>query len=167
MLLMTTIDDLPLEGIPYITEKILETGAKNVHIINSFTKKGRLEYIILVDFQEEFLEDISNLLALEFGTLGMKIFEYEHKKFPYKIKNKNIIVKIKELDLKTEVSIKYLYNSEKNIISLKAEYEDIKKIAKKLNRLDIEISFSKIKTLIEAEAYKEFLNKDEVEICFK
>ena len=85
MLIMTTIDDLPPEGIPYITDKIIDAGAKNVHIINALTKKGRMEYIVLVDFEEEFFDDISSLLALEFGTIGMKIFRHEHKKFPYEL----------------------------------------------------------------------------------
>ena len=91
---MTTIDDLPPEGIPYITDKIISTGAKNVHIINALTKKGRMEYIILVDFEEKYLEEVSNLLALEFGTIGMKLFDYEHIKFPYKLIDKKVVINV-------------------------------------------------------------------------
>lgn len=53
MLIMPTIDDLPSEGIPYIIEKIMDSSAKNIHILNVYTKKGRVEYIILVDFEEK------------------------------------------------------------------------------------------------------------------
>ena len=71
MLIMATVDDMPPEGIPYITDKVMDNGAKNIHIINAYTKKGRMEYIIFVDFPDESLEEISSLLALEFGTIGM------------------------------------------------------------------------------------------------
>lgn len=164
MLLMTTIDDLPTEGIPYIIEKIIETGAKNVHVINALTKKGRVEYIVLVDFEEKFLKDISSLLALEFGTLGMKIIEYEHIKFPYEIKRKTAYLSVEEKNIPSKVHIKYLYDENKKIISLKAEYDDIKKIIEDMNKKGIEISFSKLKTMIESEAYKNPLENDEINI---
>ena len=51
MLLMITVDDLPAEGLPYIIERTIETGAKNVHVLNAITKKGRIEYIFLVDVE--------------------------------------------------------------------------------------------------------------------
>ncbi|MBR5503653.1 MAG: DUF111 family protein [Methanobrevibacter sp.] len=153
MLIMTTIDDLPPEGIPYITDKIIDAGAKNVHIINALTKKGRMEYIVLVDFEEEFFDDISSLLALEFGTIGMKIFKHEHKKFPYKLVEKKLILKIDNADFDYDVKIKYLFSLDEKLISLKAEYEDLKLLAKDLNNKGFDISFSKLKTIIEAEAY--------------
>nr|WP_147659454.1 hypothetical protein [Methanobrevibacter oralis] len=39
MLIMTTIDDISLESIPYIGNRLIDNGANNFHIINSFTKK--------------------------------------------------------------------------------------------------------------------------------
>ena len=81
MLIMTTIDDISLESIPYIGNRLIDNGANNFHIINSFTKKGRMEYILFVDLDENKLEDVSSLLALEFGTIGMRILSCEHLKF--------------------------------------------------------------------------------------
>lgn len=150
---MTTIDDLSPEGIPYIIDKIIDTGAKNVHVINALTKKGRMEYIVLVDFEEKYFDDISSLLALEFGTIGMKIFKHEHKKFPYELIEKQVLININNSSLESTVKIKYLFNDNEKLISLKAEYEDLKLLTKKLNQKGFDISFSKLKTLIEAEAY--------------
>jgi Uncharacterized conserved protein len=45
MLLMITVDDLPTEGLPYVIERTMERGAKNIHVLNGITKKGRVEYI--------------------------------------------------------------------------------------------------------------------------
>nr|WP_243687634.1 hypothetical protein [Methanobacterium formicicum] len=39
MLLMITVDDLPTEGLPYIIERTMERGAKNIHVLNGITKK--------------------------------------------------------------------------------------------------------------------------------
>ena len=123
---MTTIDDLPPEGIPYITDKIMDSGAKNVHIINALTKKGRMEYIVLVDFEEEYFDDISSLLALEFGTIGMKIFKHEHKKFPYELIEKKVLISINDSSLESVAKIKYLFSDDNKLIVL----EDIIKYKK-------------------------------------
>ena len=162
MLIMTTIDDLPPEGIPYITDKIMESGAKNVHIINALTKKGRMEYIVLVDFEEEYFDDISSLLALEFGTIGMKIFKHEHKKFPYELIEKKVLININDASLESVAKIKYLFSDDNKLISLKAEYEDLKLLAKELNQKGFDISFSKLKTIIEAEAYKNPIDSESI-----
>ncbi|WP_407462903.1 nickel insertion protein [Methanobrevibacter sp.] len=162
MLIMTTIDDLPPEGIPYITDKIMDSGAKNVHIINALTKKGRMEYIVLVDFEEEYFDDISSLLALEFGTIGMKIFKHEHKRFPYELIEKKVLINIKDSSLESVAKIKYLFSDDNKLISLKAEYEDLKLLAKELNQKGFDISFSKLKTIIEAEAYKNPIDSESI-----
>jgi uncharacterized protein (DUF111 family) len=65
MLLMITVDDLPTEGLPYIIERPMKRGAKNIHVLNGITKKGRIEYIFLVEVSEKSLENISKFLALE------------------------------------------------------------------------------------------------------
>ncbi len=161
---MTTIDDLPPEGIPYITDKIISTGAKNVHIINSLTKKGRMEYIILVDFEDEYLEEVSNLLALEFGTIGMKLINYEHIKFPYKLIDKKVVVNVNNSSFESIVKVKYLFSLDDKLISLKAEYEDLKQLASKLDSEGFDVSFSKLKTIIEAEAYQNSISSNVIEI---
>ena len=95
MLLMITVDDLPAEGLPYIIEKTIERGAKNIHVLNAITKKGRMEHIFLVDVEKKYLEEVSLLLALELGTLGMKTFNTEHIMLPFDIVSKNVTVKTK------------------------------------------------------------------------
>ena len=163
MLLMTTIDDLPAEGLPYIIERTLDEGANNVHVLNAITKKGRMEYIIFVDVDEDKLDDICSLLALEFGTLGIKSFEYKHLKFPFEIESKTITVKAENIGLESNVRVKYLKNKGE-VISLKAEYEDIKPIALELDSKGLKIPLSKLKTLIEAEAYKNVLKAKRIAI---
>ena len=83
----------------------------------------------------------------------MKIFKHEHKKFPYELIEKQVLININNYSLESTVKIKYLFNDNEKLISLKAEYEDLKLLTKKLNQKGFDISFSKLKTIIEAEAY--------------
>jgi uncharacterized protein (DUF111 family) len=156
MLLMTTVDDLPSEELPYIIERTLEMGAKNVHVLNALTKKGRMEYIILVDVNEKYLDDITSLLALEFGTLGIKAFHTDHIMLPFEIVSKNVKVKAKNTLLESK--------DKNKVISLKSEYEDVKSMALTLNSKGIKIPLSKLKTIIEAEAYKKILQEEDIVI---
>lgn len=167
MLLMTTIDDLPAEGLPYVIERTLEEGANNIHVVNAFTKKGRMEYIIMVDVDDTKIEDICSLLALEFGTLGIKCFTYEHIRFPFEIESKTVKITTDDIELETLVRIKYLKTDNNKIISIKAEHEDIKPLALELNSKDIKIPLSKLKTIIEAEAYQSILENEKIRISFK
>ncbi|MBZ2166408.1 nickel insertion protein [Methanobacterium spitsbergense] len=164
MLLMITVDDLPAEGLPYIIEKTIETGAKNVHVLNAITKKGRMEYIFLVDVNKKSFEDVSSLLALELGTLGIKTLSTEHTMLPFEIISRNVTIKAKNEQYESKVQVKYLKNKDNQIISLKAEYEDIKTMANNLEDHGIIIPLSKLKTLIEAEAYKKILFDKEIVI---
>ena len=161
---MITVDDLPAEGLPYIIEKTIETGAKNVHVLNAITKKGRMEYIFLVDVNRKSFEDVSSLLALELGTLGIKTLTTEHTMLPFEIISRNVMIKTKNEQYESKVHVKYLKNKDKQIISLKAEYEDIKTMANNLEDHGIIIPLSKLKTLIEAEAYKKILFDKEIVI---
>ena len=164
MLLMITVDDLPTESLPYIIEHTLEIGAKNIHVLNRITKKGRLEYIFLVEVTEEKLKDVSASLALELGTLGMQIFHTDHIMLPFEIITQKVTVETNTNQFEAEVHVKYLKNDNDQIISLKAEYEDIKRIALNLESKGIQISLSKLKTIIESEAYKKALFEENIKI---
>lgn len=164
MLLMINVDDLPTEGLPYVIERTMEKGAKNIHVLNGITKKGRVEYIFLVEVSKKNLETVSASLALELGTLGMKVLHTDHITLPFEIISRKVTVETKNSQFETEVQVKYLKNDKDQIISLKAEYEDIKKIALNLESNGIQISLSKLKTIIEAEAYKKVLHDENIRI---
>jgi len=166
MLLMTTIDDLPLESLPYIIDRSLEKGANNIHILNAITKKGRMEHIILVDVDEKHQDDVCSLLALEFGTLGIKILKYDHVKFPYEIESKTVTIKADNNLFEMEINVKFVKKDEK-IISLKAEYEDLQTMTIALNSKGINIPLSKLKTIIESEIYKDVLKSEIITIKVK
>jgi hypothetical protein len=59
--------------------------------------------------------------------------------------------------------VKYL-EKEGRILSLKAEYEDLRALAIKLGSAGLHVPFSKLKAMIEAEAYSKALEKDDISV---
>ncbi len=57
----------------------------------------------------------------------MKIFHTDHIKLPFEIISRKVVVETENTQLEIEVQVKYLKNDNDQVISLKAEYEDIKK----------------------------------------
>jgi uncharacterized protein (DUF111 family) len=163
MLLMATVDDVSAEAVPYIIERAMAAGADNVHVVSAITKKNRIEYIVLVDLKEEKLEAIYTLLAMELGTLGVKAIAYEHLMLPFRLEQKLVTVKAAGEALEGPVRVKYI-EKEGRILSLKAEYEDLRALAIRLESSGLRVPISKLKALIEAEAYSKVLEKDEVSV---
>ena len=91
-----------------------------------------MEHIVLVDTDENYLDDICSLLALEFGTLGIKTFKYEHVKFPFETSSKKVMLQADGVHLEMEIRVKFVKKGEE-IISLKAEYDDLESMIVELN----------------------------------
>jgi uncharacterized protein (DUF111 family) len=163
MLLMATVDDVPAEVVPYIIERVMEAGADNIHVVNAITKKNRMEYIVYVDVREERAEAVCNILALEFGTIGVKAFEPRHIMLPYRLESKAIRVRVAEKTFDRTVRVKYI-SRDGRVLSLKAEYEDVRALAVDLARNGTGVPFTKLKALIEAEAFSKVLESSDVRI---
>ena len=160
---MATVDDVSAETVPYIIERLVSAGADNVHVVSAITKKNRMEYIVFVDVKKESLDAIYTLLALEFGTIGVKAIAYEHMMLPFRIENKSISVKIRDKTVDSPVRVKYV-EKDGRVLSLKAEYEDLRALALKLESEGLHMPFSKLKALIEAEAYSKTLEKIDISV---
>lgn len=163
MLVMATVDDISGEIIPYFIERTMESGANNVHILNAMTKKGRTEYIVFIDVNEDSLDSVCMLLALEFGTIGVKVLEASHRMLPFEIKSGEVSVTGAKTSVRMPVRIKYL-KKDGRVISLKAEYEDLKSLAGALSNEGVYIALSKLKSIIEAEAFGKVLGSENIHI---
>lgn len=150
MLLMFNVDNITNEQVPFLIEKLMKKGAKNVHVIPSITKKGRQEHIFLVDLPESEVESVSNEIVRETGTIGIRILKEEHISYNYKFKK----VKLEIESKKYELRVKLIFNQNNEYLALKAEYEDLKKIA---DQVDI-YSFNELKTIVESELTKKIVD---------
>ncbi|MGC8812149.1 MAG: nickel pincer cofactor biosynthesis protein LarC, partial [Candidatus Aenigmatarchaeota archaeon] len=126
--LETNVDDVTGETIGYTTEKLLKEGAKDVCIIPMFTKKGRPGQIIRVLSDEKKLEKLVKILTEETGTLGVRV----SKLFRYTLKRELIPLKIRMKKVEEIVRVKVAKDEKGRTINIKPEYEDVKKIAEKV-----------------------------------
>ena len=90
LLLMISVDNISGEVIPYLIESAINRGASNVHVVPAITKKGRPEYLLFVDVNEENLEPVIGFLLAELGSLGYRIFRDEHIQSGYEVEKTKI-----------------------------------------------------------------------------
>jgi len=146
-LIETNIDDVDGEIIGNLIEVLMKEGARDVTIIPGITKKNRPVNIIRV------LSDLGNTDALmhklfkETGTSGIRINEINRITLERNIINIEVIINCS----KYNISIKITKDTSNNIINIKPEFDDLKKIA------DIEgRSLKAIQELVMFQIFKKF-----------
>lgn len=128
--LETNIDDVTGEIVGYVIEKMLQEGAKDVSAIPMFTKKNRPGQIIKVIADKSDVEHLSKVLIEETGTLGVRVYPCER----HVLSRATVAVDIQIGDAREIVNVKVARNGGGEIIQIKPEYEDVKKIAEKTNK---------------------------------
>ncbi len=138
--LETNLDDVSGELLGHVIEMIMSNGAKDTFVVPTIAKKGRPGHIISVICDHHNVEKLVNILISETGTLGVRIRTTERFIVPRKITN--LKVKIHNFDF----LIRYKIAGK----SFKIEYDDIKKVSKKLM-----LTFKQTEELIKAEIKKQ------------
>ena len=135
----TNIDHLTGEEIGYLFDLLLDAGASDVSITPIIMKKNRQGSLLKVISRKDKRDDLVNLLFKETGSLGIRIAPNIHRG----LAKREFIKKTFEIkDKEYEVTFKIGYvNGE--IISNRAEYEDLKKIAQ-----DTNLSLREVKEII-------------------
>lgn len=125
----TNIDHLTGEEIGYLFDKLLEEGARDVSVTPIIMKKNRQGSLLKVISKREVREHIIDVMFKEIGTLGIRIAPNIHRG----IAKREFVKKEVEVANETfEVTFKVGYFNNQ-IISKRPEFEDIKKIAEKIN----------------------------------
>lgn len=158
MLLMVNIDNVPGDQLNYLIDGILNTGAKNVNVVQALTKKNRFGYLFFIDAEDEFVDPIAAFLARETGTLGVRLLESTHRKNAYTFHQVRIFIPQRE-DCKTEleafIQVKLVINGDDEIVSARAEYSDLEAACQQARSYGIEVSLAEIKALAELTAIQE------------
>lgn len=141
-MLETNVDDVSGEVLGYTLERLYEEGALDVQIKPTTTKKSRPGHIISVMCKKVDADKLSKILTDETGTLGIRtgIAQKRH----------TLKREIKEVDVdipgyRGKVRVKMARDNEGNIVNVKPEYEDMKKIAKK-TKMPLRKVYSKIES---------------------
>lgn len=152
MLILVNVDDISGEVIPHIIEGLMDRGAENVHAIQSITKKGRLEYIFLVDAPEKHIETLGAFLVTEVGTIGMRILESRHICFEYRFKQMRLTAETTQEPQQAMVRVKEVLDDEGEVVSVKAEYEDLREAVVQFERAGAGVSLTALKRTVEQAA---------------
>ena len=154
MLLLATTDQLTGEVVPWIVESTMAKGAKNVHLLPAITKKGRPEFIMLVDVDEEKLDEVGGYLAAELGILGFRVLEARHKRFDYEVRKRKIKIRIKDREIEDLLRVKVVEKLNGDFQSVNVEYEDLKRLYGKLSEIT-QLPMMKLKGMVEGEILKD------------
>ena len=117
----TNIDDMSPEFMPFLFDKFLDLGVKDVWSQNILMKKGRPAFKISILCSNELVDKIVNILKLETSTFGVRVSDVHREAFDRKIQT----VSTQYGDIK----IKLKFDSGQ-IIGAHPEYEDCKNLAK-------------------------------------
>lgn len=146
-LIETNIDDVDGEIIGNLIEVLMKEGARDVTIIPGITKKNRPVNIIRILSDIVKTDILIDKLFKETGTSGIRINEINR----ITLKRNIIIIEVAINYSKYDIRVKITRDSSNNIINIKPEFNDLKKIA------EIEESSLKaIRELVMFQIYKKF-----------
>lgn len=146
-LIETNIDDVNGEIIGNLIEVLMKEGARDVTVIPGITKKNRPVNIIRILSDIVKTDILIDKLFKETGTSGIRINEINRITLERNI----IIIEVAINDSRYDIRVKITRDSSNNIINIKPEFNDLKKIA------EIEESSLKaIQELVMFQIFKKF-----------
>jgi len=128
IVLETNLDDITGEIAGYMINKLIEEGALDVTITPSIGKKNRPVYIVRTLTKIEDYHKIAKTLIKETGTLGVRILKTPRIIVKRKIEKVKINLGGREFNIRVKIA----YLEEGEILNVKPEYEDLRKIAEEL-----------------------------------
>ncbi len=128
--LETNLDDVTGEVLGYTMDKLLREGAKDVSYLPMFTKKNRPGQIIKVICEQKDVAHLSRVLIDETGTLGVRVYYCERHIVSREVYTVDLLL----LGNLEAVKVKVAKNFNGEIIRIKPEYEDLKRLAEKTQK---------------------------------
>jgi hypothetical protein len=125
--LETNLDDVAGEIIGHTINRLLQEGARDVSVVPMFTKKNRPGQILKIITDQRDAERLSRVLIEETGTLGVRVYPCKR----YILSRESISINIQVDDVKELVNVKVAKDGKGEIIQIKPEYNDVKRVADK------------------------------------
>ncbi|MEW6419528.1 MAG: nickel pincer cofactor biosynthesis protein LarC [Nitrospirota bacterium] len=140
----TNIDDMNPQLYEYVMEQLFKAGALDVYLSQIIMKKGRPGIKLTVLCNEEQREDLMKIVLKETSSIGLRFYE---------TKRRILQREIKTIDTEFgKIKVKFSKLGDE-ILKVVPEYEDCKRIAKKLNIPLIEV-MEKIKKDLRIRGFK-------------
>lgn len=119
-----------------------------MHVVQAFTKKGRLDYLFFIDAPEERAEGLGGYLACELGTLGVRVFDPRHIRFEYRMQRVRLSAQV-DVRVEALVSVKEVLGHDGSVVHVKAEWGDLEAALTQLERAGCPVSLTALKRLVE------------------
>jgi len=129
-MLETNLDDVAGEVIGHTMDRLLREGAKDVCVIPMFTKKNRPGHILQVIADKADVERLTRILVEETGTLGVRVSLRQR----CILKRESIPIQLLVDNTSVVINVKVAKDCGGEIIHVKPEYDDIKKVADKTGK---------------------------------
>jgi len=123
--LETNIDDVTGEVIGYATDKLLREGARDVSIIPISTKKNRPGQILKVIIEKGDVDRMARILMEETGSLGVRVHPVERRI----LTRESLPIEVEIGNINRTVEVKIAKDGKGEIVRIKPEYEDAKRIS--------------------------------------
>lgn len=136
IILETNVDDVSGETLGYIIDRLIQSGAKDVTILPTTTKKNRPGHLISVIAAPEQEEALTYLLISESGSLGVRVMRSDR----HLLARKTQTIRINVGKKKVAVRVKIATDRSGTVIQVKAEYDDVKQAAERTGEPLVEIA---------------------------
>ena len=150
MILETNVDDVSGEVIGHAINKLLKEGAVDVFVTQAIGKKNRPVNVISVVTDFKNYERLAELLMEETGTLGVRVYEVPR----FTAERRKEVIEIELYGKKYDVTVKISKVGRKTI-NVKAEHEDLKRIAE-----DLKMPLRKVTKIVDEHLLDEHLSKN-------
>jgi uncharacterized protein (TIGR00299 family) protein len=149
-ILETNLDDVTGEVVGNSVDKLLREGAKDVSIIPMFTKKNRPGQILKIVADRKDVKRLSRIVIEETGTLGVRVYPCERHIVGRELSLVDVLID----DVKERVKVKVARDRNGNIIRVKPEYEEVKRLSDKTGK-----SLREINEIVTMRAREVFLKR--------
>ncbi len=132
----TNVDDVSGETLGFVINQLIAAGAKDVTVIPTVTKKSRPGHLISIIASPEDEVRLAQLLIKETGSLGVRITSCDR----HILSRELLQVKISLGEAEASVRVKVATDRSGAILQVKAEYDDVQRVALTTGKPITEIS---------------------------
>ena len=136
IILETNLDDVTGETIGHLMERLARENVLDVSIIPMFTKKNRPGQILKLITKGKDVDKFSRILMEETGTIGIRMYQCNR----YILDREFMKIKIEVSNYEETIKVKISKDNSGQIIQIKPEYEDVKKVTEKTGKTLKEIN---------------------------
>ncbi len=129
VMLETNLDDVSGEVVGYTIERLREAGAVDVFVTPAYGKKNRPVQILHVITGPADYERLLVILMAESGTLGVRILDQPRLVAERNREARTVTVGGRKFEVQVKTS-----TVDGRVVAVKAEYEDLRRIARELGR---------------------------------